>query len=104
MRCKASSSTPARRMDRQERNKEMIEMISRDEELHTYFACLMFRHLVNKSSQDKIYNINNTRLSRTPSVSSASSSLKMKLFVVASTLIFLSNSLRRRSVNRMRGQ
>ena len=33
------------------------ELISRDEGLHTDFACLMFRHLVNKSIQDRIYKI-----------------------------------------------
>merc|ERR1719468_88480 len=33
------------------------ELISRDEGLHTDFACLMFKHLVNKPSQDKIYEI-----------------------------------------------
>ena len=35
------------------------ELISRDEGLHTDFACLMFRHLVdsNKSIQDRIYEI-----------------------------------------------
>ena len=33
------------------------ELISRDEGLHTDFACLMFRHLVNKPSQDRIYEI-----------------------------------------------
>ena len=33
------------------------ELISRDEGLHTDFACLMFRHLVNKPSQERIYEI-----------------------------------------------
>ena len=33
------------------------ELISRDEGLHTDFACLMFRHLVNKPSQDRVYEI-----------------------------------------------
>ncbi len=33
------------------------ELISRDEGLHTDFACLIFRHLVDKSSQDRIYEI-----------------------------------------------
>ena len=33
------------------------ELISRDEGLHTDFACLMFRDLVNKSIQDRIYEI-----------------------------------------------
>ncbi|KAG0725894.1 Ribonucleoside-diphosphate reductase subunit M2 [Chionoecetes opilio] len=33
------------------------ELISRDEGLHTDFACLMFRHLVNKPGQDRIYEI-----------------------------------------------
>ena len=33
------------------------KLISRDEGLHTDFACLMFRHLVDKSSEDKIYEI-----------------------------------------------
>merc|ERR1712122_98569 len=33
------------------------ELISRDEGLHTDFACLMFRHLVDKPSQDRIYEI-----------------------------------------------
>ena len=33
------------------------KLISRDEGLHTDFACLMFRHLVNKPSQDRIYEI-----------------------------------------------
>jgi len=33
------------------------ELISRDEGLHTDFACLMFKHLVNKPSQDRIYKI-----------------------------------------------
>merc|ERR1712079_383073 len=33
------------------------ELISRDEGLHTDFACLMFRHLVNKPSQMRIYEI-----------------------------------------------
>ena len=30
------------------------ELISRDEGFHTDFACLMFRHLVDKSIQDSI--------------------------------------------------
>ncbi len=33
------------------------ELISRDEGLHTDFACLIYKHLVNKLSQDKIYEI-----------------------------------------------
>merc|ERR1712012_824596 len=33
------------------------ELISRDEGLHTDFACLMFKHLVNKPSKDRIYEI-----------------------------------------------
>lgn len=33
------------------------ELISRDEGLHTDFACLMYSHLVNKPSQDRIYEI-----------------------------------------------
>ncbi|BFZ16350.1 hypothetical protein BsWGS_19388 [Bradybaena similaris] len=33
------------------------ELISRDEGLHCDFACLMFKHLVNKPSQEKVYNI-----------------------------------------------
>ena len=33
------------------------ELISRDEGLHTDFACLMFRHLVNKPSKDRVYEI-----------------------------------------------
>merc|ERR1712241_639421 len=33
------------------------ELISRDEGLHTDFACLMFRHLVNKPSQERVYEI-----------------------------------------------
>lgn len=33
------------------------ELISRDEGLHTDFACLMFKHLVNKPSQERIYEI-----------------------------------------------
>merc|ERR1711920_614137 len=33
------------------------ELISRDEGLHTDFACLMFRHLVDKPSQERIYEI-----------------------------------------------
>ncbi|KAL8592923.1 hypothetical protein ACOMHN_050750 [Nucella lapillus] len=33
------------------------ELISRDEGLHCDFACLMFRHLVNKPSQQRIYTI-----------------------------------------------
>ena len=33
------------------------ELISRDEGLHTDLACLIFRHLVDKSSQDRIYEI-----------------------------------------------
>ena len=33
------------------------ELISRDEGLHTDFACLMFRHLVNKPSQSRVYEI-----------------------------------------------
>ena len=33
------------------------ELISRDEGLHTDFACLMFRHLVNKPSKERIMEI-----------------------------------------------
>jgi ribonucleoside-diphosphate reductase subunit M2 len=33
------------------------ELISRDEGLHTDFACLMYRYLVNKPTQDRIYEI-----------------------------------------------
>merc|ERR1712193_68735 len=33
------------------------ELISRDEGLHTDFACLMYRHLVNKPDQSRIYEI-----------------------------------------------
>jgi len=33
------------------------ELISRDEGLHTDFACLMFKHLMNKPSQDRILEI-----------------------------------------------
>jgi len=33
------------------------ELISRDEGLHTDFACLMFRHLANKPSQERVYSI-----------------------------------------------
>merc|ERR1712130_102290 len=33
------------------------ELISRDEGLHTDFACLMYRHLVNKPGQERIYEI-----------------------------------------------
>merc|ERR1712165_438018 len=33
------------------------ELISRDEGLHTDFACLMYHHLKNKPSQDRIYEI-----------------------------------------------
>ena len=33
------------------------KLISRDEGLHTDFGYLMFRHLVDKSSQDKFYEI-----------------------------------------------
>jgi len=33
------------------------ELISRDEGLHCDFACLMFRHLVNKPSQDKVLEV-----------------------------------------------
>merc|ERR1711962_102405 len=33
------------------------ELISRDEGLHTDFACLMFRHLVDKPSQERVYEI-----------------------------------------------
>ncbi|KAK8394163.1 hypothetical protein O3P69_006390 [Scylla paramamosain] len=33
------------------------ELISRDEGLHTDFACLMFKHLVNKPGQERIYKI-----------------------------------------------
>ena len=33
------------------------ELISRDEGLHTDFACLIYKHLVHKLSQEKIYEI-----------------------------------------------
>ncbi len=33
------------------------ELISRDEGLHTDFACLIYKHLVNKLSQEKVYEI-----------------------------------------------
>jgi len=33
------------------------EFISRDEGLHTEFACLLYRHIVNKVSQEKVYEI-----------------------------------------------
>jgi ribonucleoside-diphosphate reductase subunit M2 len=33
------------------------ELISRDEGLHCEFACLMFRHLTNKPSQERVYSI-----------------------------------------------
>lgn len=33
------------------------ELISRDEGLHTDFACLMFKHLIQKPSQERIYQI-----------------------------------------------
>ena len=33
------------------------ELISRDEGLHTDFACLMYRHLRNKPSQERVYEI-----------------------------------------------
>ena len=33
------------------------ELISRDEGLHTDFACLMFKHLVNKPSNERIMEI-----------------------------------------------
>merc|ERR1719305_1893019 len=33
------------------------ELISRDEGLHTDFACLLFQHLVNKPSQERVYEI-----------------------------------------------
>lgn len=33
------------------------ELISRDEGLHTDFACLMYRHLINKPSQERVYEI-----------------------------------------------
>lgn len=33
------------------------ELISRDEGLHCQFACLMFKHLVNKPSQERVYEI-----------------------------------------------
>ena len=33
------------------------ELISRDEGLHTDFACLMYRHLANKPSQERVYEI-----------------------------------------------
>ena len=34
-----------------------IIILCRDEGLHTDFACLMFRHLVNKPGQERIYEI-----------------------------------------------
>jgi len=33
------------------------ELISRDEGLHTDFACLMYKHLLNKLSQERVYQI-----------------------------------------------
>ncbi len=33
------------------------ELISRDEGLHCDFACLLYKHIVNKLSQDRIYEI-----------------------------------------------
>uniref|UniRef100_A0A0B7AMG3 ribonucleoside-diphosphate reductase n=1 Tax=Arion vulgaris TaxID=1028688 RepID=A0A0B7AMG3_9EUPU len=33
------------------------ELISRDEGLHCDFACLMFKHMINKPSQEKVYHI-----------------------------------------------
>jgi ribonucleoside-diphosphate reductase subunit M2 len=33
------------------------ELISRDEGLHCQFACLMFKHLVNRPSQERVYEI-----------------------------------------------
>lgn len=33
------------------------ELISRDEGLHTDFACLMYKHLVNKPTQERVYEI-----------------------------------------------
>lgn len=33
------------------------ELISRDEGMHTDFACLMFKHLINKPSEARIYQI-----------------------------------------------
>jgi ribonucleoside-diphosphate reductase subunit M2 len=33
------------------------ELISRDEGLHTDFACLMYRHLMNKPTRERIYEI-----------------------------------------------
>ena len=33
------------------------ELISRDEGLHTDFACLMYRHLMNKPTHERIYEI-----------------------------------------------
>lgn len=33
------------------------ELISRDEGLHTDFACLLYSHLVNKLSQDTVFEI-----------------------------------------------
>ncbi|XP_005101522.1 ribonucleoside-diphosphate reductase small chain [Aplysia californica] len=33
------------------------ELISRDEGLHCDFACLMFRHLINKPSEERVYEI-----------------------------------------------
>ena len=35
------------------------ELISRDEGLHTDFACLMFKLLVNKPSEERYVNLNN---------------------------------------------
>ena len=52
----------------------------------------MFRHLVDKYSQDKIYNIQDCQ-GHSQSASSVSSSLQIKLFVVASSVIFLSNTV-----------
>jgi len=33
------------------------ELISRDEGLHTDFACLMYKHLVNKPTQERVYEL-----------------------------------------------
>ena len=33
------------------------ELISRDEGLHTDFDCLMYRYLINKPTQERVYEI-----------------------------------------------
>ena len=72
MRFKASTSTPARRKDRRERNNKMI---SRDKGLRLPHVQTLGRQV--QPGQ----NLQHTRLSRTPSASSASSSTQIKLFL-----------------------